>query len=166
MNSQPALSPASATRGEDLQTEPLIASRASRLNLLRAWRKRQTPTRIPYSCHAQLGRSGISGWPYGGGSTVRGMLRSIAHSSTVTMGHTPLRGTEGPTPGGGAVGKRERGTIDDRRVRDPVFGKHHPRLIYRPSSLEEDSMLNLAKVCVAVATLTLPFSLHAPPTVR
>src|ERR687892_347522 len=46
--------------------------------------RRQKPTRMPYSCHAQFGRSGNSGWPIGGGSTVRGIGRPMSHSSTLT----------------------------------------------------------------------------------
>src|SRR5437867_5112893 len=55
---------------------------------------------MPYSCHAQLGRSGCSGCPYGGGRTVRGMLRSIDHSSTLTMVHTARRASFGSLRGG------------------------------------------------------------------
>ena len=32
---------------------------------------------MPYSCQAQFGKSGKSGWPIGSGSTVRGIARSI-----------------------------------------------------------------------------------------
>ena len=35
--------------------------------------KRQKPTRLPYSCHAQFGMSGIGEPPAGGVSTVRGI---------------------------------------------------------------------------------------------
>src|SRR3954462_15258176 len=81
-------------------TDPLIASVAFRENFSNAWKKRQTPTRIPYSCQAQLGRSGSSGCPYGGGSTVRGIARSIDHSSTLTMVHTATRAPPGSLSGG------------------------------------------------------------------
>src|SRR5687767_11819990 len=100
MNSHPAFKPASATRGYDLQTEPLMASVAFIECFCRASRKRQNPTRMPYSCHDQFGRSGSSGCPYGGGSTVRGMLRSIDHSSTLTMVHTARRAPLGSESGG------------------------------------------------------------------
>jgi hypothetical protein len=104
MNSQPASSAAFATRGYVLHTDPLIASVALTLNFFNTSTKRQKPTRMPYSCHAQLGRSGNSGCPalplWGGGSTVRGMLRSIDHSSTLTMIHTAMRAPSGSLSGG------------------------------------------------------------------
>ena len=58
-------------------------------------KSRQKPTRMPYSCQAQLGRSGSSGWPMGGGSTVRGIGRSMPQSSTFTMVHTAMRAPSG-----------------------------------------------------------------------
>src|SRR5678816_4869909 len=100
MNSQSAFRAASTTRGYDLITEPFVASVALILYLFRASRKRQKPTRIPYSCQAQLGRSGRSGCPYGGGRTVRGMLRSIDHSSTFTIVQTATRAPPGSFSGG------------------------------------------------------------------
>ena len=41
-------------------------------------KSRQKPTRMPYSCHAQFGKSGNSGWPIGGDSTVRGNLAQMS----------------------------------------------------------------------------------------
>src|SRR4051812_36942576 len=81
-------------------TDPLIASVAFSENFSNASKKRHTPTRIPYSCHAQLGRSGMSGWPKGGDSTVRGIARSIDHSSTLTMVQTATRAPPGSLSGG------------------------------------------------------------------
>ena len=52
---------------------PLTAKLALRPRLCSASRKRQKPTRMPYSCQAQFGTSGSSGWPIGGGSTARGI---------------------------------------------------------------------------------------------
>ena len=52
---------------------------------------RQKPTRLPYSCQAQFGMSGIGAPPAGGVSTVRGIGRSMSHSSTLTMVHTTMR---------------------------------------------------------------------------
>src|SRR3954466_4666196 len=72
-------------------TEPLIARVGFISRLLNTSRNRQKPTRIPYSCQAQFGRSGSSGWPYGGGSTVRGRGRSSDHSSTLTIVQTATR---------------------------------------------------------------------------
>jgi hypothetical protein len=66
---------------------------------MQSWR-RQKPTRLPYSCQAQFGRSGSSGCPIGGGSTVRGIARSIAQSSTLTMVHTTIRAPSGSLSGG------------------------------------------------------------------
>src|SRR5512145_2016828 len=77
-----------------------MASVALRPNFSSTSMKRQKPTRIPYSCQAQLGRSGSSGWPCGGESTMRGMARSIDHSSTLTMVHTATRASFGSLRGG------------------------------------------------------------------
>ena len=60
---------------------------------------RQKPTRLPYSCHAQLGMSGVGAPPAGGVSTVRGMVRSMSHSSTLTMVHTTMRAPPGSLSG-------------------------------------------------------------------
>src|SRR4029453_13333810 len=77
---------------------------------------RQKPTRFPYSCHAQLGTSGIGDPSAGGGNTVRGSCSSGFHSSTLTITHTARRrppgrrGRGGPTTGeyvkrsGGSIG--------------------------------------------------------------
>ena len=55
---------------------------------------------MPYSCHAQLGRSGNNGTPMGGGSTVRGIGRAISQSSTLAMNHTAMRLPSGSFSGG------------------------------------------------------------------
>src|SRR3954470_19078047 len=81
-------------------TDPLMARVAFNPNFSKAAKNRHTPTRIPYSCQAQLGRSGSSGCPKGGGSTVRGMARSIDHSSTFTIVHTATRAPPGSLSGG------------------------------------------------------------------
>ena len=52
---------------------------------------RQKPTRLPYSCQAQLGMSGEGEPPAGGVSTVRGMGSRGFHSSTLTMIQTARR---------------------------------------------------------------------------
>ena len=57
---------------------------------------------MPYSCHAQFGTSGSSGWPIGGGSTVRGMAPSGLQFSTLTMVQTATRASPG---------KRRRGRL-------------------------------------------------------
>jgi hypothetical protein len=49
---------------------------------------RQYPTRLPYSCQAQFGMSGIGAPPAGGVSTVRGIGWVGSHSSTLTMTQT------------------------------------------------------------------------------
>ncbi len=63
---------------------------------------RQKPTRMPYSCHAQLGRSGSRGWPIGGGSAMRGMAWSGSQFSTFTIVHTATRAPPGRRTGGRA----------------------------------------------------------------
>ena len=54
-------------------------------------RKRQKPTRMPYSCQAQLGTSGRSGTPIGGGRTVRGIAPAGLQFSTFTIVQTATR---------------------------------------------------------------------------
>src|SRR3954469_2090513 len=81
-------------------TEPLMASVALISNFFSTSRKRQKPTRMPYSCQAQFGRSGWSGCPKGGGSTVRGIGRAMDHSSTFTMVQTATRAPPGSLSGG------------------------------------------------------------------
>jgi hypothetical protein len=62
--------------------------------------KRQKPTRLPYSCQAQFGMSGIGAPPAGGVSTVRGMAWSMSHSSTLTMVQTTMRAPPGSLSAG------------------------------------------------------------------
>ena len=64
---------------------------------------RQYPTRLPYSCQAQFGMSGIGVPPAGGVSTVRGIGWVGSHSSTLTTTHTAMRAPFGNLSGGRAV---------------------------------------------------------------
>ena len=64
---------------------------------------RQKPTRLPYSCHAQFGTSGIGEPPAGGVSTVRGIGCVGSHSSTLTTTHTAMRAPFGNSSGGRSV---------------------------------------------------------------
>ena len=74
---------------------PLIASAALISRESRISIKRQKPTRLPYSCQAQFGMSGIGAPPAGGVSTVRGIGWSMSHSSTLTMVQTIMRAPPG-----------------------------------------------------------------------
>ncbi len=65
--------------------------------------KRQKPTRLPYSCQAQFGTSGIGEPPAGGVSTVRGMVCSGSHSSTLTITQIAMRAPFGSLSGGRCV---------------------------------------------------------------
>ena len=65
--------------------------------------KRQNPTRLPYSCQAQFGTSGIGEPPAGGVSTVRGMVCVGSHSSTLTTTHTAMRAPFGSLSGARSV---------------------------------------------------------------
>ena len=56
---------------------------------------RQNPTRLPYSCQAQFGMSGIGMPPAGGVSTVRGIGCVGSHSSTLTINQTASRAPSG-----------------------------------------------------------------------
>src|SRR3954471_14920332 len=50
--------------------------------------KRQKPTRMPYSCQAQLGTSGCSATPVGAGSTWRAIGRAMSQTSRFTIVQT------------------------------------------------------------------------------
>src|SRR6516164_3493183 len=65
--------------------------------------KRQKPTLLPYSCHAQFGTSGMGEPPAGGVRTVRGIGCVGSHSSTATMTQTAMRLPSGSLSGGRSV---------------------------------------------------------------
>src|SRR5215831_18243806 len=65
--------------------------------------KRQKPTLLPYSCHAQFGTSGMGDPPAGGVKTVRGIGCVGSHSSTATMTQTAMRLPSGSLSGGRSV---------------------------------------------------------------
>src|ERR1700722_17183537 len=50
-------------------------------------KNRQTPTRMPYSCQAQLVTSGSIVWPDGAGMAVRGIGREMSHTSKLMIVH-------------------------------------------------------------------------------
>src|SRR5262249_1503940 len=104
---------------------------------------RQKPTRIPYSCQAQLGRSGRSGCPKGGERTVRGIARSIDHSSTLTIVHTATRAPPGSFSGG-------RSTMAEYGTRS--FGCM--RLLYWPLRREEIRMPKFLGTLLALFAAT------------
>ena len=58
-------------------------------------KKRQTPTRMPYSCQDQFGTSGSMVWPVGGGSTWRAIGLPISQTSRFTMGQMTIRAPPG-----------------------------------------------------------------------
>jgi hypothetical protein len=62
--------------------------------------KRQTPTRMPYSCQDQFGTSGSSTWPVGAGSTWRAMGLPMSQTSRLTMVQTTMRASPGRRSGG------------------------------------------------------------------
>jgi hypothetical protein len=72
---------------------------------------------MPYSCHAQCGRSGTCVTFVGGGSTCRGIGRLMSHTSTLTMGHTIIRASPGNLSGGRSTiaeyGRRCDGFMDE-----------------------------------------------------
>src|SRR5262249_36868642 len=65
--------------------------------------RRQKPTRLPYSCQAQFGTSGVGEPPAGGLRTVRGIGCVGSHSSTATMTQTAIRPPSGSLSGGRSV---------------------------------------------------------------
>jgi hypothetical protein len=86
--------------------EPLMASTAGIEKSSKTSSMRQNPTRLPYSCQAQLGMSGIGEPPAGGVSTVRGMALLMSHSSTLTMTQTASRAPPGSVSfGRSAIGE-------------------------------------------------------------
>src|SRR5881296_3802779 len=91
MNSHLASSMACATAGYATHTWALIAVVTGILRLVNASWSRQNPTRIPYSCHAQFGTSGMTATPCGEVRYCRGMPFSMDHSSMLTMVHTAMR---------------------------------------------------------------------------
>jgi hypothetical protein len=103
MNSQPASRAAVHASRYTLHALPFTANVAFRFRDDSVSRKRQNPTRIPYSCHAQLGTSGRSGWPIGGGSTARGMAPAGFQFSTLTIVQTATRASLGSRSGGRRV---------------------------------------------------------------
>ena len=79
--------------------------------------KRQKPTRLPYSCQAQFGTSGIGEPPAGGVSTVRG----------IGLGRVPFLDIDDhPHRHAGAVRQLQRRTLGDRRIGDAVGRQHRP----------------------------------------
>src|SRR5215813_3606839 len=67
---------------------------------LNSSKNRQTPTRMPYSCQLQLGTSGSSEMPVGGGITCRAMGREMSHTSKLTMLQMITRPLLGSLSGG------------------------------------------------------------------
>ena len=74
---------------------PLMASVGTMRRDFNASNKRQKPTRMPYSCQAQLGKSGCIACPIGGDNTMRGIGRSWPQCSTFTITHTNMRPPSG-----------------------------------------------------------------------
>src|ERR1700720_2627178 len=99
MNSQPASRAASQAARYCLQVDPFKASVARRPREDSTSRKRQKPTRIPYSCQHQFGTSGSSGCPIGGDRMVRGIGSCGSQFSMLTMVHTAMRASLGSTSG-------------------------------------------------------------------
>src|SRR6202035_3125448 len=73
------------------------------LNSSNTLMKRQKPIRLPYSCQAQFGTSGIGEPPAGGVSTVRGMVCVGSQSSTLTITQTAMRAPFGNLSGARSV---------------------------------------------------------------
>ena len=87
-------------RGYWTQTEPFTDIVTGMPRETSASWKRQNPTRIPYSCHDQFGMSGMWTWCPGGGSTVRGIGRSMSQFSMFTITQTATRLPPGSASGG------------------------------------------------------------------
>ncbi len=85
--------------------------------------RRQKPTRMPYSCQAQLGRSGVTAAPCGADSTWRGMVRSMSHRSMFTTRKTATR----LPPGQGQPGAVDGGLVVEALEGSEGFG--HARMM-------------------------------------
>src|SRR5690606_16619386 len=97
---------AAATAGLVSQTLALIDMVGLMPRFWKASSRRQKPTRMPYSCHVQLGMSGTSeDIPPGGGEAWRGMHRSISHSSILTTGQMISRVPSSVRSGGRSKGE-------------------------------------------------------------
>src|SRR5579883_1503072 len=83
-------------------------------------KKRQTPTRMPYSCQLQFGTSGSWVCPVGGGSTCRAIGLPISQTSRLTMVQKIRRAPPGSFSGGRSTmaenAQRSRGSIGDLRL--------------------------------------------------
>src|SRR5215213_5889925 len=95
MNSQFRSSAALAMGSYAVIAEPLMARTAGTAKSSKTSSIRQKPTRLPYSCHAQFGMSGIGEPPAGGVRTVRGIALLMSHSSTLTITQTASRAPPG-----------------------------------------------------------------------
>src|SRR5438477_7068342 len=100
MNSQLRSSAARAIGSYAVMAPPLMARTPGIFSRSNTSSIRQKPTRLPYSCHDQLGMSGIGDPPAGGVRTVRGIGSSGFHSSTLTITQTTRRATPGSFSGG------------------------------------------------------------------
>src|SRR6266566_3414095 len=111
---------------------PLMASAARMLKRSSTSSILQKPTRLPYSCHAQFGISGIGEPPAGGVRTVRGIGSRGFHSSTLTITHTASRAPPGSVSRGrvviGEYVNRPVGSIPDPPLLTTLRGRCSPRL--------------------------------------
>ena len=106
MNSQLRSTAARTIGGYAAIAEPLMASTAGIENSSNNSTNRQKPTRLPYSCQAQFGTSGMGEPPAGGVSTVRGIGWVKSHSSILMTTHTTMRAPSGRSSGGrSAIGE-------------------------------------------------------------
>src|SRR5436190_10345664 len=132
MNSQWRSSAARAIGSYDAMAPPLIASKPGIFSRSKTSSIRQKPTRFPYSCHAQLGTSGIGEPPAGGVRTVRGIGSRGFHSSTLTITHTASRAPPGSVSRGrvviGEYVNRSVGSIPDPPLLTTLRGRCSPRL--------------------------------------
>ena len=74
--------------------------------------KRQKPTRIPYSCHAQFGTSGNKGQPVGAGITCLAIGLDISQTSKLTILQTMTFAPLGNFNGGRST-IAEKSTLSD-----------------------------------------------------
>src|SRR5712671_7238841 len=100
MNSQPARRAARAT-GRYVRQARAFIERVGRIpSRAKRSKKRQTPTRIPYSCQDQFGTSGTNTSPVGAGRTCRAIGREMDQNSRLTIVQTTIRALLGNLSGG------------------------------------------------------------------
>src|SRR5690348_12505979 len=141
---------------------PLMASAARISSRSSTSSMRQKPTRLPYSCHAQFGMSGIGEPPAGGVSTVRGIGWWMSHSSTLTIVQTARRAPPGSLSGGRSeIGEYWIRSVGSMEISPARIGNGgHESLAGREQALLELAEARVGENQLAMALERLPGDEH------